>query len=459
MSGNHLDPAALDRLIAMLEQHAQREQPAPGKLPSALFRPSSASRWLACHGSTQLILRAPKERRASRAAQEGTAAHKVAEMALTGERQPHEWVDRMVKFDDAGVEGWFVDDEMAEKTQFYADGAMKWYDLAQGNIRPLVEARLSLAVLDPGDPFLAEVAGTTDHLLLDYHNARIIDRDFKYGKGVRVKASSPQPLLYGLMALVSYDPPEGGWKEVVCEIVQPRLPNEDDWVTTVTYTADQLMGFLGTVYEALLAATTPDAPLTPDPTGEYCRWCPAAGMCPALADRALRAGQDAFAQAPLMPITPATPVAVPSKQMVLPDPAGAGASVADLATWLDSEEPIVAWFTAVKQRAAQLLTAGVTVPGWKMVPRTGHRRFKDKAEAVKELYAAGLEEADVYAVEREAPLRTPKQMEDRFKGARKKDVVEVIAKLTERPEGEPTLVRAGDKREAVAPAFPALPEE
>lgn len=460
MSGSDFatQAAALDRLIVMLERHAQREQVAAGKLPPALFRPSSGSRWLACHGSTQLALRSPKERKPSHYAQEGTAAHKVAELALIGERQPTEWVDRQVRLDgDAGLEGWFVDAEMAESVQTYLDAGKLWFDEAGGECRPLVEARLSLGALDPTDPFLSEVAGTADHLILDYRNRRIIVRDLKYGKGVRVKASSPQPRLYGLMALVTYDAPPGGWQQVICEIVQPRLPNEDDWVTQITYTPDQLMGFLGEVYDALIAATQPDAPLTPDPTGDYCRWCPAAGQCPALADRALRAGQDAFAQSPLAIVTPNTPVAVPPQAgWTLPDPAGV--SPGDLANWLDSEDPIVAWFTAVKQRAAQLSMAGVTVPGWKMVARTSHRRYKNKDEAIAELYKAGLEEADVYAVEKEAPMRTPRQVEERFTGARKKDVKELIEKLTERPAGEPTLVRAGDKREAVGSVFPALAE-
>ena len=42
---------------------------------------------------------APKERRSSAYAREGTAAHFVAQQALEGIRQPDEWTDRMVQLD------------------------------------------------------------------------------------------------------------------------------------------------------------------------------------------------------------------------------------------------------------------------------------------------------------------------------------------------------------------------
>ena len=51
----------------------------------ALFRPSNASRWMKCPGSVQRIAMAPPEVRTSRYAQEGTAAHTLAEETIKAE--------------------------------------------------------------------------------------------------------------------------------------------------------------------------------------------------------------------------------------------------------------------------------------------------------------------------------------------------------------------------------------
>ncbi|MDA8253733.1 MAG: DUF2800 domain-containing protein [Rhodospirillales bacterium] len=419
-----------ERLAALQARQARRE---------VLFRPSSTERWMACAGSTQLAVGVPADR-SSDYAREGTAAHTVAEQALRGIRQPDEWTDRMVQLDDGGLHGVFVKAEMVEAVQVYVDEAAKW---RSADCREFVEHRMSLAPLDPDDPLLAQVAGTADHVILDYVCRRIVIRDLKYGVGVPVAPTSPQLRVYGLTALATFPPPEGGWAEVVCEVVQPRLPNEDDRVKSVRYEPVDLLDFLGDVYGALTAAVGDDPPLTPDPTGKWCRRCPAAAQCPALAHRALLAGRDAFGAVPIQ-ATALTPMPPAPREIVLPDPAQAAPD--DIATWLDSRAAVETFFTAVAQRAVQLISGGTKVPGWKLVSRSGNRVWADPDTAPGALLELGL---TVEAIHTAPKLKSPAQVEKLLPKAKR----DAIAEMVTRPEGSPTLVRADDKRDALTPVF------
>ena len=373
----------------------------------------------------------------------------------------------MVSVDD-GLDGVFVDAEMAEKVRLYVDGAGKW---RYGGEDEFVESKQTLAWLLPDDPFLAQVGGTADHVLVDRARRRIIVRDFKYGKGVRVPASSRQLKVYLLMALVSYTPPPGGWEHLVAEVTQPRLPKEEDWVTEVVYTPEELLGFLGELYQALRDAVMPDAPLR---EGAWCRWCPGAQVCPILANQALAAAQSAFGASPLgeaptaLTMVPSAPVyvkdeiqaaradAAGEKAIVLPDPASEAVSAADLAKWLEGRELVEQWFTAVEQRAVRLLEAGIKIPGWVLGKRSTHRRWTDPDAAASALLKAGAT-ADAIMKITPPTLKSPKQVEDATRGPARA----LVKSLTFNPPGVPALLRedAASSRERVAPPFPPLPPE
>ena len=437
-----------------------------GSETAILFRPSSAERWLNCLGSTRLALDVPKGRRSSPAAQEGTAAHFVAEQALRGVRQPEEWTDRMVSVDN-GMDGVFVDAEMAEKVRLYVDGGKKWRG---PGFEERVEGKLTLSPLAPDDPFLAQVGGTADHLILDYVNRRLVVRDLKYGKGVVVNASSKQLKVYLLMALLSYMPPVQGWAMLIAEVTQPRLPREDEWVTEVTYTPDELTAFLGELYQALRDAVMPDAPLR---SGDWCRWCPAAEICPVLANKALAVAQGAFGSVKLVDAIaetletrlPAPPVYVSTevqaeyasqageRAVVLPDPAGEAIGPDDIAAWLDGRDFVEQWFKAVEQRAVRLLEAGVAIPGWILGTRSTHRRWQDPDAAAAALIAAGADPEKILKIVLPT-LKSPKQVEDADKALKP-----LVKTLTFNPPGAPALLRDDGERAAKAPVYPALPAE
>lgn len=439
----------------------------------AMFRPSSISRLLGCPGSVQLIARSPREtRKSSVYATEGTVAHQVAQDALLGKRQPEEWVDRIVDIPgpdggkwvpqhDGKKAGWLVDAEMAEAVGLYVDEvAKRWTP----DTMQYIEHGLTLGALDPTDPIFAENRGTADAVLADTRRGRLTIVDLKYGKGVMVAGDSPQLKNYALMGLIAFGT-GGGWSEVETVVVQPRATDERQRIKSIVHDpADLLTDFLGKLGEAMHRSLDPDPPLNADPTGAWCRWCPAKVTCPALQREATDLARDAFAAMPplgalsdLGALPPAVfvgtqdqprPAATPPKGTIVLPPATV-LDPGDIATILQRRPLWEAWITSVEERASSLLEAGVAVPGWKLVRRTGNRRWKDKEAAPDALRALGVNTSAMYT---DPELRSPAQIE-KLLPKEKKGAIE---DLVERPEGALTLVKAENRRDGIASPMGAI---
>ena len=419
----------------------------------AVFRPSSATRWLMCVGSTQLAASAPKERRSSPYAREGTAAHFVAQQALEGIRQPDEWTDRMVQLDEKGLEGWFVDEEMVEKVGFYLD---EINDRMTSETIAFTEHKMSLGPIAPDDPLFDEVRGTGDRIhVLPRKKVTIID--LKYGRGVPVAATSPQLKTYGIMALVNFQE-YGPFDEIEMVIVQPRLLNESDWVKLVSFDPGMLMtDFLGQVAVGLEAALEPDAPLTP---GEHCRWCPAKTICPALQRRSLQIAQSMFTSlVDEPPVTTYTALAPMPEVVIEGDLVPPGAVVlpripdldpGEIASILERRPLFDTWIEGIEKRAVALLEIGTKIPGWKLVQRTGNRRWKEEATegVIADLLRkeGGVKVGDMFTSPK---LKSPAQIEKLLE----KNKRGLIDPLVERPLGAHTLVRDDDKRAGITSGF------
>jgi len=415
----------------------------------AIFRPSSADRLLGCPGSIVLSARVPKgEAKSSAFADEGTAAHAVVEDALRGIRQPEEWLDRFIEPRPGICQ--LVDEEMVEVANEYIS-IVETYE--SPDTKRLAEHKLSLGLLDPTDPLLEQNRGTADTVIVDPVRRKLTIVDLKYGKGVLVARDSPQLKNYALMALVTFDVPEG-WDSVEIKVVQPRTPHWEEArnAPPMLFTPDYLYNeFLPQLVGAMEESLDTQARLVP---GKWCRWCPAAGpdergqpVCPAIADKAMHIARDAFATAPLfdassLAVLPPKQIMVdtkppagmpPGSAVVIPSPLSL--DPADIATILDRREFYETFITGVEKRAAALLMAGVNVPGYAMKPRSGHRRFKEPEKAPDALRAMGLQTSALYT---DPKLKSPAQIEKLLPADKKK----LLEELVEKPEGEPTLVRA-----------------
>lgn len=402
----------------------------------AVFRPSAADRWITCPGSVALC-KGLKGRPVGRAAHEGTAAHSVLETAIKGGPTPEEMVDRRIPVDGA-PEPILVDAEMADSVNLFLAELEK----RRGQAEVHSEYWMSMQPF-ADDPLLGTCSGTADVVILDRAARRVTIMDLKYGKGVPVSGDAPQLKVYALLALLNF-PLEGGWLEVETVVIQPRLPHEDDRVKAFTFDAVKIYEFGIKAYLAMQAAMNSNAPLVSSEKG--CRWCPAKDICPALAREALQIAKGIFGPAPTEIVTAASPQpAVALDTSILPDPVGL--TPEQLAHVLDRRAVWETWITAVEQRAVSVLEASPgSVPGWKLVRRSGNRKWTDEDAAVAALRAAGVKTADIYT---DPKLKSPAQIEK----VMPKACHSVIEGLVSRPEGATTLVRDTDTRSSVKGIF------
>ena len=417
----------------------------------ALFRPSSIDRVVGCVGSVHLSRRVAKPKKSTEPQREGTACHKLIEMAWNGEiATPHDMVGRLLAISDT-EDPVFVDEEMADGATMMLDHVQSIVDSADNasnpdNLQIFNEHFMSLKPLNPDDLLLDENRGTADFIVLDYTNRVLYVVDAKYGKGKMVSPETPQLKDYALMAAVNFSPPESGWARIETHIVQPRAYGDDisKKIKTHAFGFDELMEYVGEIYPRFLAALEPAQQLT---KGPWCFWCPAArgAICPEMAREALSDATAAFEKAP--PLTAQDVIVVPPQAPVFPDPRTL--TPEQIAFILDRREFAEGFFTACEKTAVDMMESGVKIPGFGLKPRTGHRRWVDPQEAAKVLQSAdggGLQAREVWT---EPKVATPAVIE-KLLPASKKHLC--------RPGGENPLVVVPDNGYALVRAEKATLE-
>lgn len=378
---------------------------------------SSAYRWMSCAGSVALSERMPK--RESEYAAEGTAAHTLAEACLKRGFDATEYVGETMGV--AGVPEFTVTEEMAEAVQVYLDTVRG--DRADGDV-PLVEHRFALTEFHPA------FFGTNDACLYKPAERKLVVYDYKHGRGVAVEVErNPQLMYYGLGAATAESRP---LDVVELVIVQPRAQHRDGPVRRWQTTAQDLVEYAADLVEAAARTEASDAPLA---AGDWCKFCPAAPVCPELKKRALDAAQVDFNDNNGEPI-------LRDPAVMTPDELGAVLDAADI---------IEQWYRSVQSHANAEALAGRLPSGWKLVEgKQGNRKFRDEAEARMALLELGVEPEHQNV---EPKLRSPTQIATVLKqryGFKGKAADEAIADLVTREPGGPRLVRESDPRPAIA---------
>jgi hypothetical protein len=200
--------------------------------------------------------------------------------------------------------------------------------------------------------------------------------DWKFGDGVDVPVEeNPQAMFYAAAAMRTPDVQWAfdGATEIECVIVQPtaRVPVKR-WVTTEV----RIRAFERELFAAVKVALGPKPDMA---AGDHCRWCPAKPICPLLTgsvDRALQAQIKAL-DAPL---------------------------IGEMLTKADLLEQ---WITDLRALAFQMLQAGGTVPGYKLVPKRATRQWVDPEKARAALEDLGLDQTELM----ETKLLSPAQAE------------------------------------------------
>ena len=368
--------------------HADREH--------ALLSASSAHRWLKCPPSA--VAAEAYEDEGSEFAAEGTMAHEVAEAVAGCNTYKLLAGKRVLLQKELKEKG--ATDEMLEHAEAYRDYIQE--QIRDDNAVVLLEQRVDFSDWAP------EGFGTCDCIIIQGHTLTIID--YKYGVGVPVSAvDNPQMRLYALGALndfgFAYDV-----EKVETHIFQPRINN----ISVDSLTADELLAWGETVKPIAQKAAKGKGNYQ---AGEHCKFCPHAGRC-----RTLTKTCTEYVETHSLRV--AVPVLAPHE-------------VAEVLAM----EPLVAlWLKRVKAQALNSMLDGQEIPGYKLVEgKQGNRKWTDELQVAETLKAAGYSQEDYT----ETKLLSPAAMD---KALGKKKTAELLADLTDRAAGAPTIAELSDKR-------------
>lgn len=371
---------------------------------------SSCERWWNCPGSVKLIAKAPKQA-ASKYADEGTAAHQLAETCLLGGTYPELWLDETIEAGDSKIK---VTEEMVEAVQVYLDCIHQdMRDTGVGLEALKVEHKFALTRIDP------EAFGTCDAVLATPGAMYVYD--FKYGAGVPVEAADNRQLLYYALGAAQSGLGLGPPKRFTITIVQPRAPHRDGPIRRAHYTTEELAEFSAGLAKAVQRVRQNDEALK---AGPWCKFCAAKGMCPEARREVQRSAKLDFAK-----------TAKP-----LPDPATLPPS--ELARVLDHANYLKDWVGAVQGYAHTLAERGVEIPGWKLVDGRVNRAWADE-KAVEKAYVLELGDK-LYAPRK---LVSPAQLEKILPKKRHAEIEPLLAKK-EKPKVLAPVADARERRQS-----------
>lgn len=369
----------------------------------ALLSASSAYRWLACPPSA--LLSAKYEDTSSSYAQEGTAAHALAEYKVL------KALGR--KADDPTENLDYFNEEMDEATDAYAGYVLEQVaEAKKATTDPivLVEQRVDFSTYVP-DGF-----GTADALIIADDKLSITD--LKYGRGVLVEADhNPQLMCYALgayeMFSALYD-----IETVSMTIFQPRRDN----VSVFEMKASDLLDWAeNTLKPKAELAAEGKGDFTAD---EHCRFCKAKADCRARAEANLALARYDFALPPTL-------------------------TDADIEAILPLLDELTSWAEDIKAYALTRAVAGKEWHGYKLVAGRSNRKYVNEDAVAKKVSDAGFNpyEEKLLGITAMTKLLGKNRFE------------ELLSSLIEKPQGKPTLVPESDKRPAMNSAKEDFKEE
>lgn len=370
----------------------------------ALLGASSAHRWLICPPIARL--EEQFKDRGSSFAEEGTAAHELAELALAKRFKLMATRSVNTKLKKFRSENSYYDQSMEDYVEAYCD-------LVEERVNHYQDAVIELEQKVDFTKWVPEGFGTSDVVVLADNTIEIID--LKYGKGVPVDAYlNPQLMLYALGAVDKYDIIYE-FETVRMTIVQPRLDN----VSTFEIDKEELL-YWADNYVAPRAAQAWEG------TGEWTITDDVVKFSKVRAQLRLRAERNFL---------------LVDKYELKESPLLTNEEIAEI---LDRAPEIKKWLDHVEQYALnKALTEGEEFPGWKVVAGRSNRKISDEESLLFLLEAEGFDDDEIL---KPRALQAIGQLE---KVVGKKKFAELASDFIVKPEGKPVLVTEKDKRPAL----------
>ena len=351
---------------------------------------STAKRVIACPGSVTLVQQMPPKP-SSKYADEGTLLHNAIADVLGQGTPPASHIG-------ASYQGVTLTEELHAEKLIPALRALDEVD-PHREMEFQVEAIVGFGDALPG------VFGSAD--LIGRIGRRAVVLDWKFGSGVAVDVEENAQAMFYAAAAMRTDATRWAFKgveEVELIIVQPaHAPHHiKRWVTT----PGRILNFERELFVAVKTALLPDAPLT---SGDHCRWCAAKPVCPLLTGAVGRALQTRIK-------------ALDADRM---------------AAYVANADLLETWIADVRALAQTMMEQGVRLPGYKLVPKRGTRKWLSEERALDELAALGFTNEELTETALLSPAKVEKVLKKRKLDLPRDLVVSVSTGNTIAPESDP----------------------
>lgn len=376
----------------------------------AILSASTAHRWLTCTPSARLELEEGQEE-CSVYAEEGTAAHALAEIMLSyqfDKISAAEYENALINWHNTEVYDKYYNAEFQEYVNSHVAFVVE-QTKGLNNFHIYFELKVNFSNVVP------QGFGTSDVVIITEDMIHIID--LKFGAGVPVSAlENPQLRLYGMGALNLFP----RTRFIQMTINQPRLDSHDTEILTKKELLDWAFNFVKPRAEEAIKG---EGILTPEE--DACRFCKLRGKCKARADYQL-----AIAQKEFNIVDQRENLA----QSMTPE---------RLSTILQIAPLFIDWFKDVQAYALGQLANGAKIPGFKLVEGRSNRIITNE-EAVKEkLLSLGFTEDEIMKPREMLGISKLEAL------VGKKLFAEMFEDYLIKPAGKLTLAPEDDKRPAV----------
>jgi hypothetical protein len=362
---------------------------------------STAARILGCPGSLTLhrkLLDPSAKDEASEYAREGSMLHTVMEQCLGSPS-----FDHLIGTEPGGF-GVVLTQEHIDSKIIPAIFAFSEYVSTLDDMMSF-EQEIKVSA-----PSIHKTAfGTAD--ILGRTQKKLVVGDWKFGDGIRVDVEdNEQMLFYAACALETPAVHDltAGIEEVDLLIIQPMRDSGEVWDVHTVALSD-VHAFAARMREAVLEADKPEPKMA---LGDHCRWCKVKMHC-----ELQRRGITEIDRTQVSPET--------------------------MGELLTRAKQVEAFIESLREEAFKLATAGHAIPGWKIVPKRGQRKWLDEQVATVKLRELGLKAKEIQPPEILSPAQAEKLLKSKGKPSK------IIDTLTSSVSSGNTLAPASDPRPAI----------